>query len=166
MRASLALIALLSCGPLPRAPKCVEPPAPAEDEFAACGGMTHHTGPGPAVPFTIRFTNKMSAPFELTELCVLVDGYSLFAKDKREWSGNLFRGKHLVKVRAQYKRRMPTGVYDYVNPITITIRSASEIATVTADVLEIVAYEQGGVTAPLENRPALRWVKPKDSKCE
>jgi len=163
MRVALALCALVSCAPRPGTPKCVDPEAPAEDEFAACGGMTHHTGPGPAVPFKIAFKNELGAAFELVSLCVLVDEYSLFAKDRREWSGTLFRGKHVVKVRAEYKRRMATGVYDYVNDLKVVIRSAAEIATTEAGEATIVAYEQGGPTTPLEQRPALRWVRP---KCE
>lgn len=153
MRAALALCALVSCAPRPGTPKCVDPPAPAEDEFAACGGMIHHTGPGPAVPFKIAFKNELGSAFELVSVCVLVDDYSLFAKEKHEWSGTLFRGKHVLKVRAEYRS----------NGATLTVRSAAEIVTTESGDATIVAYEQGGPTTPLEQRAAVRWVRP---KCE
>jgi hypothetical protein len=142
MRVALFVMALTSCGPLPRAPKCAEVPAPTADEFAACGGITYHAGPGPVVPFTIRFKSELA----VRSVCVLVDGYSLFASDKLEWSGNLFRGKHVVKVQAVVAN----------NTNTYTIRSASEIASLEPGVLEL----------HVDKGPALRWVKPKGSTCD
>jgi len=166
-----AALALTSCGPLPRKPQCVEVPVPEAEDFAACGGITYHVGPGPIVPHTIAFKNEMSdSRFELVSVCVLVDGYSLLAKNKLEWKGNLFRGKHVIKVQAVYKSR--SSGPGYVTPMTFTIRSAQEIASTGPGVLELIAYEQGGPTDPIEasasieKRPALRWVNPKGSTCE
>jgi hypothetical protein len=150
MRAALALLALASCAPLPRAPKCVEVPAPVAEDFASCGGLAYHAGPGPVVPFAIKLTNSMSARFVMTSACVLVDDYSVLPKSKLEWSGNLFRGKHVVKVQAVYQ--------DKSSGNTIAIRSAAEIASLEPGTLELVAHEEGG--------PQLRWNKPKGSTCE
>ena len=153
-----ALLVLNACGPLPRAPKCNEPPAPVAEDFAACGGINYHAGPGPIVPFAIKFKSELGPDFELTELCVLIDDYSALPKGKAEWSGNLFRGKHVIKVQAVYRAKDGS--------VGVTIRSATEIAALASDTLEIVAYAQGGPTTPIEKRPAVRWVKPKESKCE
>jgi hypothetical protein len=152
MRAALALLALASCGPLPRAPKCVEVPAPVAADFATCGGLAYHAGPGPMVPFAIKLTNAMGERFVLTSACVLVDDYSVLPKDKLEWSGNLFKGKHVVKVQAIYQDKSGS---------TVTIRSAAEIASLEPGTLELVAHEEG-----VEKRPQLRWNKPKGSTCE
>ena len=124
MRLALAFCVLTSCAPRPGAPKCVDPEAPAEEDFAACGGIVHHTGPGPNVPFVVRFKNELGPAFELVSVCVLVDGYSLFDKGKREWSGDLFRGKHVLKVRAEYKR----GAQSVVTPQR-TIVSSTRFAS-------------------------------------
>lgn len=104
--------------------------------------MTYHAGPGPNVPFTIRFRSELP----VSSVCVLVDGYSLFAGDKHQWSGNLFRGKHVVKVQAV--------VTNGTN--TFTIRSASEFASLKEGVLEL----------SVDRTPVLHWAKPEGSLCE
>ncbi len=67
-------IAVLTAGCFGKTKPCRALPIPAESVFERCGGMMYHSPPGASTDYKITFTNKVSANFEVVEVCVLLDG--------------------------------------------------------------------------------------------
>lgn len=120
----------------------------------------------------------MGTPFAFTALTVVLDGAIVYARDDRApalrrsdvlaetkrldvFRGPAAAGPHTVQVAARYEGRC-YGVYTYCTPYKFDIKSSTErfVADGEALVLDIVAYEKGGVTTPLEERPAIRFDPP------
>ena len=123
-------------------------------------------GGGIGARTTILHKNKMGNSFRLIKLVYALDGTQIFSRNdpsgklhKRKTievlTGPMAPGSHTVNVLAVY-RGNGHGVFSYLNKYKFTVRS-SHTFTVTegkATRVEVKAFERGGITTPLEKRPA------------
>ncbi|MFO0660878.1 MAG: hypothetical protein U0165_13750 [Polyangiaceae bacterium] len=119
----------------------------------------------------IQFKNEMSSAFRLTKLLVVLDG--AVQANKMDESGALSDqptipvfagaippGDHTLSVLEQLQGN-GYGVFSYLKGYKFEVRSshsftATEGKTIS---LSIIAYEKGGVTTALEERPAIRYTE-------
>ncbi len=120
---------------------------------------------------TISFRNEMGSSFKLNKATFLLDGGPVFNKadeggslSDREvidlFDGPVMPGDHTISVVLLYQGH-GYGIFSYLKGYSFKVRS-SRTFTVSegkAVKLEIVGYEKGGVTTPLEERPAVRYVE-------
>lgn len=115
----------------------------------------------------IYHVNKMGNSYRLIKLVYALDGAQIFARNdpsgslhsKKKMdvlSGPISPGSHTISVLALY-RGHGYGVFKYLNKYKFTVRSSH---TFTASegkgtTINVVAFERGGVTTPLEKRPAI-----------
>lgn len=119
----------------------------------------------------IRFKNEMSNAFRLTRALFVLDGAVQYNKEDDTgalaaqpeipiFSGTIPPGDHTLQVLVQL-RGHGYGVFSYLRGYKFEVKS-SHAFTVTegkAIDLEVIAWEKGGVTTPLEQRPAVRYVE-------
>src|SRR4029078_2642138 len=119
----------------------------------------------------IRFKNEMSSAFRLTRALFVLDGAVQYNKADDTgalasqpeipiFSGSIPPGDHTLQVLIQL-RAHGYGVFSYLRGYKFEVKS-SHAFTVTegkAIELEVIAWEKGGVTTPLEQRPAVRYVE-------
>jgi hypothetical protein len=115
----------------------------------------------------IRFVNNMSSAFRLTRALVVLDGAVQFnkqdesgalaeQKDMPIFSGTIPPGDHTLQVLVKH-RGHGYGVFSYLRGYEFTVKSTHSFTVTEGKTIElrIVALEKGGVTTPLEERPAL-----------
>jgi len=114
----------------------------------------------------IKHINKMGNSYRLTKLVYALDGAQIFARSDPSGalhsnksfdvlSGPIAPGSHTISVLAMY-RGHGYGVFKYLKKYKFTVRSSH---TFTASEgkgtdIRVIAFERGGVTTPLEKRPA------------
>jgi len=116
----------------------------------------------------LQFTNDMSSAFRLVRALFVLDGAVQYNKsddtgalaDQKEipiFSGSIPPGDHTVQVLLQYQGN-GYGVFSYLKGYHFEVRSSHSFTAVEGKTLtlQIIAYEKGGVTTPLEVRPAVR----------
>ena len=117
----------------------------------------------------IVFQNDMSSAFRLTRALFVLDGAVQYNKADETgalseqstipiFSGSVPPGDHTLQVLIQLQGN-GYGVFSYLKGYKFEVRSthsftASEGKTMN---LQVIAYEKGGVTTPLEERPAVRY---------
>jgi hypothetical protein len=119
----------------------------------------------------IRFENKLSNQFMLTRVLVVLDGAVQYNKTDRAdvladqkmipiFSGSIPPGDHTVQVLINL-RGNGYGVFSYLRGYRFEVRSSHSFTAVEGKTtqLRILAYEKGGVTTPLEERPAIRYLE-------
>lgn len=120
---------------------------------------------------SIVFRNEMGGSFRLTKATFLLDGGPVFNKSdeggnlaERDvidlFDGPVMPGDHTISVVLHY-RGHGYGIFSYLKGYSFKVRS-SRTFTVSegkAVRLEVVGFEQGGVTTPLEERPAVRYIE-------
>ena len=124
-------------------------------------------GGGVGAQATVVHKNKMGNSFRLIKLVYALDGTQIFAraddtgnmhktKDFDILTGPIAPGSHTLSVLALY-RGHGYGVFKYLTKYKFTVRSSHTFTAVegTATRIEAVAFERGGVTTPLEKRPAI-----------
>ncbi|QQR89250.1 MAG: hypothetical protein IPJ88_13695 [Myxococcales bacterium] len=115
--------------------------------------------------------NRMSSSYQLVKAVYSLDGAPIFNKADEEgglgdkekfeiYHGSIVPGEHTLTVNLEY-RGHGFGIFSYLKGYRFKVRSthtftAPEGKAVT---VRIVAYEKGGPTAPLEDRPAIRFVE-------
>jgi hypothetical protein len=115
----------------------------------------------------------MSSAFRLQSVQMTLDGAPLFAQSAPTkpddayleaptfpaFSGVLREGDHLLQVRLLYTGH-GFGVFSYLRGYKFEVRSSHSFHVDPAKPLDVlvVAHEKGGVTTPLEERPAVRYV--------
>jgi hypothetical protein len=69
-------------------------------------------------------------------------------------------GAHELRVRLQYQGN-GFGVFAYLKGYKFDVRSSHSIIAPPGEltVVTVVGHEKGGVTTPLEERPAVRWIE-------
>jgi len=120
---------------------------------------------------TVRFENKLSSQFKLTRLLVVLDGAVQYNKKDRSdvlseqkaipiFSGSIPPGDHTLQVLVNL-RGHGYGVFSYLRGYRFEVRSSHSFTAVEGKTtrLRILAYEKGGVTTPLEERPAIRYLE-------
>jgi hypothetical protein len=118
---------------------------------------------------TIIFRNEMGGSFRLVKATFLLDGAPIFNKSDEGGSlgeqglinlfdGPVMPGDHTVSVVLHY-RGHGYGIFSYLKGYSFKTRS-SRTFTVNegkALTLEVIGYEKGGITTPLEDRPDVRY---------
>jgi hypothetical protein len=117
----------------------------------------------------ITFINDMSNVFQLTRALFLLDGAvqnnkqdetGALAEQKEipVFSGSIPPGDHTIQVLVQL-RGHGFGVFSYLQGYRFEIRSSHSFTVTEGKTIEVraIAYEKGGVTVPLEQRPAMRY---------
>jgi len=111
----------------------------------------------------------MSNAFKLVRALFVLDGAVQYNKsddtgalaDQKEipiFSGSIPPGDHTVQILLQFQGN-GYGVFSYLKGYHFEARSSHSFTAVEGKTiaLQIIAYEKGGVTTPLEERPAVRF---------
>lgn len=120
---------------------------------------------------SISFRNEMGGSYRLHKATLLLDGGPIYGKtdeggnlSKRQeidlFDGPITPGDHTLNVVLEYKGH-GYGIFSYLKGYAFKIRSnytftVNEGKTIQ---LEVIGYEKGGATTPLEDRPAVRYVE-------
>lgn len=120
---------------------------------------------------SIQFENKLSNLFQVTKALVVLDGAVQYNKSDRSgvlgeqktipiFNGSIPPGDHLVQVLVNL-RGNGYGVFSYLRGYKFEVRSSHSFTAVEGKTtgLRVVAYEKGGATTPLEERPAVRYLE-------
>jgi len=120
---------------------------------------------------SIQFENKLSNLFQVTKALVVLDGAVQYNKSDRSgvlgeqktipiFNGSIPPGDHLVQVLVNL-RGNGYGVFSYLRGYKFEVRSSHSFTAVEGKStrLRVIAYEKGGATTPLEERPAVRYLE-------
>ena len=129
------------------------------------------SGGGAGSRASIRFQNELSSAFRVTRVLVVLDGAVQYNKtdqsgalaDQAEipiFNGSVPPGDHTLQVLVNLQGN-GYGVFSYLRGYRFEVRSSHSFTAVEGKTinLQAVAYEKGGVTTPLEERPAVRYVE-------
>lgn len=117
----------------------------------------------------IGFRNEMSSAFRLTRALVVLDGAVQYNRqddtgalaDQKEipvFSGSVQPGDHTISVLLNFQGN-GYGVFTYLRGYRFEVKSSHAFTSVEGKTITITAtaLEKGGVTTPLEQRPAIEW---------
>ncbi|MDX2051587.1 MAG: hypothetical protein SFV15_04290 [Polyangiaceae bacterium] len=117
----------------------------------------------------IKFVNEMSNAFRLTSALFVLDGAVQYNKqddsgalaEQKEipiFNGAVPSGDHTLQVALKL-RGHGYGVFSYLRGYQFDAKSSHSFTITEGKTVqvEVVAYEKGGVTTPLEERPAIRY---------
>ena len=125
-------------------------------------------GGGVGAQTIIAHANDMGSSFRLVKLIYTLDGQQVFVRTDETaeslyktksfdiLTGPISPGSHTISVIAVYKGH-GYGVFKYLNKYTFTVRSSHTFTAQEgkATRIEGVAFEKGGATTRLEDRPAI-----------
>jgi hypothetical protein len=124
-------------------------------------------GGGIGARAAIAHENKMGGSFRLIKLVYALDGTQIFSRaddsgklnDLKKidiLSGPIAPGNHTLSVLMVY-RGNGYGVFSYLKSYKFTVRSSHTFTVSEGKLTEVtvVGFERGGVTTPLEKRPAV-----------
>jgi hypothetical protein len=117
----------------------------------------------------VEFKNEMSSAFLLTRALFVIDGQAQYnrqddsgaladQKDIPIYSGSMPPGDHTIQVALTFQGN-GYGVFSYLRGYKFDIKSSHAFTAIEGKTLTITAtaYEEGGVTTPLEQRPKIQW---------
>jgi hypothetical protein len=117
----------------------------------------------------VAFDNEMSSAFKLTKALFVIDGAVQYNRtddtgalaDQKEipiFSGSVPPGDHTVQVLLNFQGN-GYGVFTYLRGYKFEVKSSHSFTSVEGKTLTLTAtaLEKGGVTTPLEQRPAIEW---------
>jgi hypothetical protein len=117
----------------------------------------------------VLFQNDMSSAFKLVRALFVLDGAVKYNKsddsgalaEQKEipiFSGSIPPGDHTVQILLGFQGS-GYGVFSYLKGYHFEAKSSHSFTAVEGKTLtlQIIAYEKGGVTTPLEERPAVRF---------
>lgn len=117
----------------------------------------------------IRHRNEMGASFTLERASYSLDGEPLFNKSDDDGSldgqteidlfeGSIVPGTHNLSVTLVY-RGNGYGIFTYLRDYTFKIRASYPFTAEEGKVVSVraVAYERGGITTDLQDRPSMRF---------
>jgi hypothetical protein len=115
--------------------------------------------------------NKMGNSYKLVKAVYALDGAPIFNKADEEgglgdqeefdvYNGSIVPGEHTLTVKLEY-RGHGYGIFSYLKGYRFKVSSSHTFTAPEgkALTLRVVGYEKGGPTAPLEERPAVRYVE-------
>jgi hypothetical protein len=124
-------------------------------------------GGGIGANATLVHKNKMGSSYRLIKLVYALDGTQIFTRvdDSGEMhkqksidvlTGPVAPGSHTISVYAVY-RGHGYGVFKYLNKYQFKVRSSHTFTATEGKAarIEVIGFEKGGVTTPLEKRPAI-----------
>lgn len=119
----------------------------------------------------IQFQNEMSSAFKLTKALFVLDGAIQYNKaddtgalaDQHDipiFNGSIPPGDHTMQVLLQLQGN-GYGVFSYLRGYHFEVKSSHSFTAVEGKTLtlQVIAYEKGGVTTALEERPAVRYAE-------
>jgi hypothetical protein len=117
----------------------------------------------------IELTNEMSGAFLLTRVLFVVDGQIQYNRQDESgaladqksipvFSGSIPPGDHTIQVALTFKGN-GFGVFSYLNGYHWDVKSSHSFTALEGKTLTVTAtaFEKGGVTTPLDQRPAMEW---------
>ena len=117
----------------------------------------------------IVFQNELSSAFRLTEAVFVLDGAVQYRKQDETgtlaaqetipiFSGSIPSGDHTLQVLIKL-RGHGYGVFSYLRGYEVELRDAHSFTVTDGKLIEVkaTAWERGGATTPLEERPAMRY---------
>jgi hypothetical protein len=120
---------------------------------------------------TIRFKNDMSGAFRLTRALFVLDGAVQYNKQddtgalsgQKEipiFKGTITPGDHTLQILLRL-RGHGYGVFSYLRGYQFEVKESHSFSVTEGKEvdLEVIAWEKGGVTTPLEERPDIRYNK-------
>ena len=120
---------------------------------------------------TIRFQNDMSGAFRLTRALFVLDGAVQYNKQddtgalagQKEipiFKGSITPGDHTLQVLLRL-RGHGYGVFSYLRGYQFEVKQSHSFSVTEGKEVEldVIAWEKGGVTTPLEQRPAVRYLE-------
>lgn len=120
---------------------------------------------------TIRFQNDMSGAFRLTRALFVLDGAVQYNKQddtgalsgQKEipiFNGSITPGDHTLQVLLRL-RGHGYGVFSYLRGYQFEVKQSHSFSVTEGKEvnLDVIAWEKGGVTTPLEQRPAVRYLE-------
>jgi hypothetical protein len=120
---------------------------------------------------SIRFQNDMSGAFRLTRALFVLDGAVQYNKQddtgalagQKEipiFKGSITPGDHTLQVLLRL-RGHGYGVFSYLRGYQFEVKQTHSFSVTEGKEVEldVVAWEKGGVTTPLEQRPAVRYLE-------
>ncbi|HET8937355.1 MAG TPA: hypothetical protein VFN67_28125 [Polyangiales bacterium] len=115
--------------------------------------------------------NKMGNSYRLVKVVYALDGAPIFNKADEDgalgeqnefdiYNGSIVPGEHTLTVKLEY-RGHGYGIFSYLKGYRFKVSSSHTFTAPEgkALTLTVVGYEKGGPTAPLEERPAVRFVE-------
>ena len=119
----------------------------------------------------IRFKNEMSSAFRVVRALFVLDGAVQYNKQDNTgalssqkeipiFKGSIPPGDHTLQVLIQL-RGHGYGVFSYLRGYQFEVKSSHSFTVTEGKTvnLEAIAWEKGGVTTALEQRPAIRYSK-------
>jgi hypothetical protein len=117
----------------------------------------------------ITFVNDLSSAFRLTKALFVLDGAVQYNKEDETgalaaqksipiFSGSVPPGDHTLQVLLKLQGH-GYGVFSYLRGYKFEVKSANSFTVTEGKTIElkVIAWEKGGVTTPLEDRPAVRY---------
>jgi hypothetical protein len=117
----------------------------------------------------VAFDNEMSSAFQLIKAVFVVDGQVQYSRqdetgalsDQKEipiYTGNLPPGDHTIQLELTFQGN-GYGVFSYLKGYKFGVKSghAFTVGEGKALVVTALAFEKGGATTPLEQRPTIEW---------
>jgi hypothetical protein len=118
---------------------------------------------------TVEFKNEMSNAFVLTTALFVIDGQVQYnrtddsgalgeQKDIPIFTGSVPQGDHTIQVGLTFQGN-GYGVFSYLRGYKFELKSSHSFTAIEGKSLTITAtaFEKGGVTTPLEQRPTMEW---------
>ncbi len=119
----------------------------------------------------ITHENHMSSSYRLVKAVYALDGAPIFSKADEEGSlgeqeavdvyyGSIVPGEHTLTVNLEYQG-YGFGVFSYLKGYRFKVRSNHTFTAPEGKGISVrvIAYEKGGPTAPLQDRPAIRFTE-------
>lgn len=120
--------------------------------------------------------NRMSSSYRLVKASYSLDGARIFNRADEEgpladqtefdvYNGSIVPGDHNLTVNLEY-RGNGYGIFSYLKGYRFRVRSSYTFSAPEgkAITVRVVGYEKGGPTAPLEERPAVRYLERTESR--
>jgi hypothetical protein len=120
---------------------------------------------------SIKFKNDMSGAFRLTRALFVLDGAVQYNKQddtgalsgQKEipiFKGSITPGDHTLQVLLRL-RGHGYGVFSYLRGYQFEVKQSHSFSVTDGKEVEldVIAWEKGGVTTPLEQRPAVRYLE-------
>lgn len=120
---------------------------------------------------SIAFQNDMSGAFRLTRLLFVLDGAVQYNKQDDTgalssqkqipiFKGTIAPGDHTLQVLLRL-RGHGYGVFSYLRGYQFEVKQSHSFTVAEGKQvdLDVIAWEKGGVTTPLEQRPAVRYLE-------
>ncbi len=117
----------------------------------------------------VEFKNEMSSAFQLARALFVIDGQVQYNRqddsgalgDQKEipiYSGSVPPGDHTIQVALTFQGN-GYGVFSYLRGYKFEVKSSHAFTAVEGKSISVIAtaFEKGGVTTPLEQRPAIEW---------